>query len=337
MTTPSPRASLRILGTGVYLPRRVVASEVFDRRFGKRTGWAERRFGVARRHVAEPDETSSFMAARAAEAALLVAGLAPQDVECTISACSVMEQAIPCLGSLVQRELGLGESGRVAFDVNATCLSFLAALDLVACALAVGRYRRVLVVSSEIASAGVDPEDPTTAPLFGDGAAAVVLGAADAGQDSALLACELATYGVGHDLCRVRAGGTRLRAADDPEAHVRGSRFEMDGPGLYRLSARHFPRHFERAVAAAGVAREQLACVIPHQASGRAIEHMIGTLGLPLDRVVHILANRGNQVAASLPSALHEAIASGALRRGQLCTLLGTGAGLSLGTAILRY
>lgn len=335
--SPHAPLPLRILGTGVYLPQQEVDSQAFDERFGLAPGTTAARCGVVRRRVANAEETSSRMAAAAARDALQAAGGTAHDLDCIVSACSVMEQAIPCLAARIQHELGLGESGIPAFDVNATCLSFLAGLDLLGCALAAGRYRRVLLVSSEIASAGVDPHDTDTAPLFGDGAAAVVLGASAAPESAALLASAMATYGVGHDLCQVRAGGTRLRVHDDAAAFARGARFSMDGRGLYRLTARHLPKFFAQLLARAGVALEQLACIVPHQASGHGLDHVVAALELPPERVVRILSSRGNQVAASLPSALHEAITTGRLRRGELCALLGTGAGLSLGGAVLRY
>lgn len=130
-------------------------STEFDVRWCKPLGWTFRANGVEQRHVASPNETSYFMGARAAQRALAAAQLAPQELDCVVSACSVMEQAIPCLGSQIQRALGLGESGIPAFDVNATCLSFLVALDLISCAMAAGRYRKVLIVSSESPSATI--------------------------------------------------------------------------------------------------------------------------------------------------------------------------------------
>jgi 3-oxoacyl-[acyl-carrier-protein] synthase-3 len=334
--TAGSELPLRILGTGVYRPREVIDSVAFDRRWQREPGWTERHCGVARRHRAAPDETSSWMGARAAEAALAAAGVDGTGLDAVVSACSVMEQAIPCLGVQIQQRLGLGASGIPAFDVNATCLGFMAALDLVASALATGRYRRVLIVSSEVASAGLDDNDPNTAPLFGDGAAAVVLDRAPDAA-SALLACQLATYGDGHELCQLRAGGTRLRVGDDPVAHAVGARFTMDGRGLYRLTRSHLPPFVERLLAAAGRGLDGIDCIVPHQASGQGLDHMVAALGMAPERVVRILPEVGNQIAASLPSALHQAIVDGRLRRGQHCLLLGTGAGLSLGGAVLRY
>lgn len=332
---PAPVA-LRIAGTGEYVPSRVVTSEEFDARWSKPAGWTRRHTGIHSRRHAGVEEPASFMAASAAEAALARAGLRADQLDCVVSACSVMEQAIPCTGVLVHRRLGLGDSGIPAFDVNATCLSFVTALEMMAAAIAVGRYRRVLIVSSEVASAGLDWNDPETAPLFGDGAAAVVIEAA-ADQDSMFIAAHMETYSTGAELCQVRAGGTRLRIHDDLDAFRRGAHFEMSGKATYRLAAQHLPRFMQRLSARAGIDPAELRRIVPHQASAKALRHLELALGLRADLLVRVLESHGNQMAASIPVALHTAIARGDIVRGDLVALVGSGAGLSFGGAVLRY
>jgi 3-oxoacyl-[acyl-carrier-protein] synthase-3 len=329
--------AMRVFGSGEYLPETVMYSDEFDARWQKPDGWTLRSVGVQKRHIASPAETSSSMGVSAARQALQAAGTEPGEIDCIVSACSVMEQAIPCLATQIQSQLGLGESGIPAFDVNATCLGFVVALDLLSCAIATGRYRKVLIVSSEIASAGLNPDDQGTAALFGDGAAAVVVGPSPQGCESSLLATHLATFGSGSEYCQVRAGGTKIRAEVGFDAYVSATKFEMDGKATYRLAARHLPSVFAKLLSMAQVTVGDLACIVPHQASGKAIGHLASVLGLPQDRVVRTIQDRGNQIAASIPSALHHAISRGLLRRGQLVALLGTGAGLSMGGAVLRY
>jgi 3-oxoacyl-[acyl-carrier-protein] synthase-3 len=329
--------SLKILGTGEYLPEKLVSSTEFDARWRKPSGWTFRACGVKQRHVASSYETSSYMGAQAAQLALEAAQLGAEQLDCIVSACSVMEQAIPCLGSQIQSELGLGASGIPAFDVNATCLSFLVALDLVSCAMAAGRYRKVLIVSSESPSAGLNPDDVGTAALFGDGAVAVVLGLAEPGCSSSLLATKIATYSVGAELCQLRAGGTRVRMEGGFDAYRAATFFEMNGKATFRMAARYLPVFTERLLEAAGVNSDDLSCLIPHQASGRALDKLDSILGIPLVKVIRTIHQRGNMVAASMPGAMHQAINSSRLRRGDLFALMGTGAGLSLGGAVLRY
>lgn len=325
-----------VIGTGEYKPSRLVSSEAFDVRFGRRGGWTERQVGVASRRFVDEGETSSYMGAQASQRALEAAGISLQQIDCIISASAVMEQPIPCLASQIQHALGLGESGIPAFDVNATCLSFIAAIDLIACAFMAGRYRRALIVSSEIASAGLDMNDVTTASLFGDGAAAVVVEARRGGT-AALLASHIETYGAGGVLCQLRSGGTRMSPHRNLEAFLAGSYFEMNGKAIYRMVAERFPAFFERLLSKAGMQPDDITCVIPHQASGRALDHAVELLRLRADRVVRVLHDHGNQIAASLPVALHTAIVSRRIAPGDTALLLGSGAGLSLGGVLLRY
>ncbi len=329
--------AVQILGTGEYLPRRCVSSADLEARWNKPAGWIGRHAGIERRYYAADDETTSVMGARAAKAALAAAGVEPGQLDCIVSACSVPEQAIPCSAVLIQRELGLGESGIPAFDINATCLSFMAALDTMSLAIAAGRYQRVLIVSSEIATAGLPEHHPETAMLFGDGAGAVVLGRAPVGSDAGILGTHFETYGSGAELCQVRAGGTRIRVRDDLAAFLDGAAFEMRGKQTYRMAAQRLPAFLERLIARAGMPLERLDRIIPHQASGKALMHLEALLKLPAGKLVRTLAQRGNQLAASIPVALHHAVTSGQVQRGDAVALVGSGAGLSLAGAVLVY
>lgn len=329
-------AALKILGTGEYLPSLTVTSAALDARFGKPAGWTRRHSGIDCRHFATAEETTSTMAARAAARALDAAGIEATDLDCIVAACSVGEQPIPCTGALIQRAMGLGGSGIPAFDVNATCLSLLVAIDLMAMAIASGRHRRVLVVSSEIASAGLPWDEPATAMLFGDGAVAMVLGAANPDDDAALLGAHFETYGDGAEFCGIRSGGTRVRLADDAEIFARGSTFRMDGPSTYRMAAKRMPAFLDALMARAGVAIDDLAAIVPHQASDKALDHLQRALRLRPDALVRVLPERGNQMAASVGVALHAARSSGRVKDGDLVALVGSGAGLAFGGVVLR-
>jgi 3-oxoacyl-[acyl-carrier-protein] synthase-3 len=337
MTKRGNSLPVRILGTGEHVPTMCVESRTLDERWNKAPGWTYRHAGIERRYYAGDGETTSSMAAMAARSALDAAGMAAGELDCIVSACSVMEQAIPCSGVLIQRQLGLEESGIPAFDVNATCLSFVAALDLLSTAIAVGRYQRVLIVSSEIASAGLRPDDAETSMLFGDGAAAVVLGRSQNADAAELLGTHFETFSAGADLCQVKSGGTRVRPRADLEEFLQGAWFEMQGRATYRMAAQRMPQFLERLFERACVRLDQLGCIIPHQASAKALAHLEAMLKLPADMLERVIASRGNQMAASIPVALHHAITSGRLQRGELVALVGSGAGLSFGGAVLRY
>ena len=324
---------LRIAGTGRYLPRHRLLSREIDARLGWPEGEVEARFGIHARHVAEGEETSSMMAAQASRAALNVAGIQPDELDLIIGACGVMEQAIPSTATLVQNRLGLGQSGIGAYDVNATCLSFLQALDLAAMKIVLGRAQKVLIFSADIASVGLDWSRPDVAAIFGDGAAAVVLTANGEG----VLASRFETYSEGAKACLLEGGGTRITAAVDRDAAAKASYFQMDGHLAYRVAARRMPRFLRSLLGEAGVTPEELACIIPHQASAQGLEHSAGRLGISGDKVVQTFTQFGNQIATSIPTALHEAIESGRLKRGDLALMIGTSAGISLGGAVVRY
>jgi 3-oxoacyl-[acyl-carrier-protein] synthase-3 len=320
---------VEIWGAGVCEPGILVESEALDRRFGKPAGWVERLSGVRRRRFADlaAGETASQMAERAVRAALDAAGLEPGELSAVLGASAVMEQPIPGLSVLVHRRLGLAGTGIPAFDVNATCLSFLNALHVAALHVGAGLWSKVAIVSSDVASAALDPYDPMTATLFGDGAAAVIVGPPRPGSSSNLLAWRFETYSEGAEAAWLGAGGSRLPARD-LEALLAEATFRMDGPLAYRVAARRMPRFVEALLAEAGHKLDDMDLIVPHQASGHALELMGKRLGLQSSRIVRTLSDCGNQVAASMPGALSSAIGAGRIQRGDRMLLIGTGAGV---------
>lgn len=323
-----------IVGWGAYRPRTVLTSAQMDARHGAAPGWTEAEFGIAARHVAAMDETSSMMAAAACTVALARADWPGGVPDAIIGGCGVMEQPIPSTATLVQERLGLGHSGVPAFDVNQTCLSFMTALDVAAMGIALGRWRRVLVFASDIASAGLDPLEAKTRSIFGDGAAALAIEAVDL-PGKGLLASRFQTFGAHHKLAQLRAGGTRVRVGEGYDALLAGSRFEMDAFGIFKAAARCLPGVIEQALADAGIARDDLACVICHQASAPGVEHVRRLFAPKGERVVNIFAHTGNQIAASIPTVLAHALDFGLAGPGDRVLLLGTAAGISAGAMVL--
>jgi len=328
---------VKIIATGSYVPRRAIPSTEIDDRLGKRHGWTARLFGIEKRHYADADETSSAMAAEAALQAFARAGIEPSDVDCIVAACGVGEQPIPSTAVLVQQKLGLGASGIPSFDVNSTCLSFVTALDNVADAIAVGRVRRALIVSADIASCGLDWSNPEAAAIFGDGAAAVIVEAANATDGSRVLASRMETYGDYRDTCRLEAGGTRINAVREAARFKDGTTFKMDGPEALACVVDHLPLFVEKLCASAGVASRALDVTVMHQASHHALGVVQKLLSLDPARLVMIFRQFGNQIATSIPHALDRAIARGQIRRGQKVMLLGTSAGISFGGLVFEY
>jgi 3-oxoacyl-[acyl-carrier-protein] synthase III len=240
-----------------------------------------------------------------------------------------MQQPIPCTAALIAEALGPEADGIGCFDVNATCLSFVVALDAASHALAAGSVERVLVVSTELASRGIDWDDPASATLFGDGAAAALLERTD--DAVGVLAFRIETYSEGAHLCEIPGGGSALTPAAYDGTNGRRFTFQMHGERLHRLVVEHMPGFVERLFAPLGFGPRDVDAVIPHQAGELPMRLLQRRLGLRDDTFVVTLAEHGNTIAAAIPMALHLAMASGAVKRGHRIALLGTSAGVSLG------
>jgi 3-oxoacyl-[acyl-carrier-protein] synthase-3 len=233
----------------------------------------------------------------------------------------------------VQHELGL--EGIPSHSVHASCLSFLVAFHSAAALVAAGAYRRVLVVSAERASIGRNLAEPESAALLGDGAAAAVLEPTPKGEASELVGWRMATWPRGASLTEVRGHGLRLHP-NDPATRTEDNQFSMDGPGVYRMALRHVRPLVLALLKDHGLTPADVDWLVPHQASGPGLD-MLPRLGFPAERTVNIVGQFGNCVAASVPMALAHLAASGRLKRGQRVLLLGTGAGFSVGAALLRW
>lgn len=334
MVMPPASLSARITGIGSYLPARVVTNQELEAALGLAAGWIFDRTGVSERRRCN-GESSAFMAAAAARDALSMAGLRADDLTAIIGASSTPQQAIPCTAVFVQRELGATEGLASCFDVNATCLSFLAALDVAARLVAGGAHQHVLVFSSESAAQSLNPDEPESAVLFGDAAAAVVV--SHAGESlSALHVTRLQTWHSGAELSQISGGGT-LHHPNDPETTSEHNMFAMRGPQLFRKAAPLLLPFMDALCASAGWQRDDVAAVVPHQASRHGIELGWKLLGFREEQIVVNLGVRGNCIAASMPLALAEAVASGRIQRGDRVLLFGLAAGLSLGGAALTF
>jgi 3-oxoacyl-[acyl-carrier-protein] synthase III len=316
-------------GTGAAVPTRIRLSSELDAEIGKPSGWLYRRTGVFSRHVCESEDQVD-LAVAASRQALAQAGIAPTEVDVILFAAAVPYQSIPATAPLVQQRLGIADGACAAFDINSTCLSFLTAVDVLASLLTTGRYRRGLIVASEIASRALPwAEAPETAALFGDGAAAAVLSAGDG--RSRLVAAAMETHPSAFDACQIGSGGTRYDYHTAPGEFSRHARFEMEGDVLFKTTMKHFPGFLDRLLAEAGWDRADVDVVVPHQASPGALAHLARRSGFRPDVVVDIARDVGNQVAASLPTALHAARVAGRLGKGARALLLGTSAGISFG------
>lgn len=325
-----------ILGTGARAGGELVCSREIDARLGKPAGWLQSASGVASRPVAAANETQEGLAVDAARLALDAAATAPDEVDLLLFAAAVGRQPIPATAALLKRELGVTASAAPAFDVNATCLSAVAAMDIAALYIASGRARRVLIVASEIATRALPwQDDPATAALFGDGAAALVMG--EAGPNGLRLRdVAIETWAEGYDFCALPAGGTRFDFHTNRTAFEDNAFFRMDGHALFKLTRNKVPDFIDRLLSRSGWSRADIDLVIPHQASPLALEHMIRKCGFSREQVVSTVEETGNLVAASIPMTLDTARRSGRVQRGSKILLIGTSAGVSIGGATLE-
>jgi 3-oxoacyl-[acyl-carrier-protein] synthase-3 len=322
-----------VRGTGSVAGGRVVTSASLDELYGRPTGTTQAHSGVVSRPWVTANQTSSMLAADAIRLALATAGAEPVQLDAVIVAAAVAEQPMPTTAMLTLGRLGLEGTNTVAFDVNASCLGFLAAFDVAALGIAAGRWRRVAVAAVDIASMGLDHTDLDSSALFGDGAGAVVLEPAEAGEG--ILAIRWETFPSGSALCGVPAGGTRYNVSHPPERQS-DYLFHMEGMALTRLATRHLPQLVAETLADAGITPADVDVVIPHQASSLGMRYARERLGFAADAVVDILHDHGNQVSASLPTALDHAVRTGRLGAGRTALLLGTGAGVARAAMVLR-
>ncbi len=320
---------VKITNAALSVPPLVETAEEVAGRCGVDVNWVLSRVGVRRRHVAVDRHVERLGAAAAREA--LASGPPPDLV---INASLTPRQAIPDSSVFLLRELGL--RGVPGFTIHGTCLSFLVALHTASTLISAGAYRRVLIVSAEIASVGRDWKHPESAALFGDGAAAAIVEPTPAGEPSELLGFAMETYPEGAEFTQIRGGGV-VRHPNDADTRPEDHLFEMNGPAIYRLGRPLVGTLLARVYASAGLSGpEDVDLVVPHQASGLALASL-RRYGFAKERVVNIIADYGNCIAASIPMALAHAHREGRLKRGDRVLVLGTGAGFSMAAAALRW
>ncbi|MEI6692628.1 MAG: 3-oxoacyl-[acyl-carrier-protein] synthase III C-terminal domain-containing protein [Chlorobium sp.] len=325
---------LKIIGLGRYLPSRIVSSSELEMKWSLPAGWVEQHNGVRERRWAM-SETSSFMAAEAAREAFDEASIKPGDINLIINASGTGEQAIPDTGALIQRQLGLGKSGIPAITVNNTCLSFITAMDVAANYLQSGRYKNILIASSDISSCGINPKEPDSASLVGDAAAAAVVTRSRHGECSAIHHAHLATYGEGAYLTTIMGGGS-ARHPSKPDHNSDDDLFSMSGLALLRMVRGIDEKFLEELYPGLSKSLCDIDIVVPHQASKVGL-HMLRRFCWPEDRVIQTLQWLGNCVAASIPATLYQAVRDGSLQRGKKALLIGTGAGISMGGLVMTY
>ncbi|AGA91118.1 3-oxoacyl-(acyl-carrier-protein) synthase III [Thioflavicoccus mobilis 8321] len=314
----------RILGTGGYLPERVVTNFDLEKILDTSNEWIVERTGINTRRVAAEGETCCDLAEQAARRAMAAAGVGPEAIDLVVVATTTPDQTFPSTACLLQQRLGI--HGCPAFDIQAVCTGFIYALTVVDKFIRSGSAQRALVVGADTISRILNWEDRGTAILFGDGAGAVVVGAA---PEPGVISASLHADGSFKDLLQVPRGigngGT-------------GSPYmEMRGNEVFRMAVNILGRIVDETLETASMTRSDLDWLVPHQANIRIIQATARKLDLPMERVVVTVGQHGNTSAASVPLALDVAVRDGRIQRGQTLLMEAFGGGLTWGSILLRY
>ena len=322
--------SARITGIGSCLPERVLKNTDLEALVETSDEWIVSRTGIRERRIVDEGQATSHLAKKALSAALTCAGLGPGDIDLLIVGTSSPDMIFPSTACLVQHDLGMSCP---SYDVNAACSGFVYALHAGAAAIESHRATRVAVVGADALTRHIDFTDRTTCVLFGDGAGAVIL---EAGEEAGVLAVSLGADGAGADLLKIPAGGSAAPVTREVLA-ARTNYLTMNGNEVFRFAVNVIPRATIEALEASGLTVADLDWLVPHQANQRIIRTVEKRLGLPHDRVFSHVDRVGNTSAGSIPLALDDLYTSGRLAPGDLVALVGFGAGLTWGAAVVRW
>lgn len=316
----------RITGTGGYLPGDPVTNSalIADKRLDSSDAWIVERTGIRARHLAAAGVAASDLALIACQRALAAAGRQPNDIDLIVLATSTPDFVFPSTATILQDKLGITNGG-AAFDLQAVCSGFIYALSVADKFIRSGSHRRALVVGSEVFSRILDWQDRGTCVLFGDGAGAIVLEASD---QPGIHATALHADGRHRDILAAAGHICNGQPIGDPF-------LRMDGQAVFKFAVKVLAEVAEEVIAAAGMTKEQIDCLIPHQANIRIMQSTARKLHLPPEKVVVTIDRHGNTSAASIPLAFDEAVRSGKLSAGKTALLEGVGGGFTWGAALV--
>jgi 3-oxoacyl-[acyl-carrier-protein] synthase-3 len=320
-----------ITGVATYVPDRVVTNAELARTLDTSDDWIVTRTGIRERRVGGPGETTSTMGAEAVRRLLASRGLGPGDVDALIVATVTPDMMFPATACLIQDQVGMPKVW--GFDLSAACSGFLYALTTGAQFVVSGIHRRVIVVGADLMSAIIDPQDRTTAVLFGDGAGAVLLEEAEPGFG--VLDFLHRVDGSGRAELLMPAGGS-LKPASGETVAAREHFLKQNGRTVFKFAVSQMAGSVERLLERNGLKPTDLAVVIPHQANQRILDATADRLGLAHERMASVIARYGNTTAATLPLALDDVLRTGKLKRGDLAVFVAVGAGFTVGATLVR-
>ncbi len=318
----------RIIGTGSYLPEKVVSNEDLARTMDTSDEWIRERTGIRRRHIVSDGETTSDIGLKAAEQAIEAAGISAEDIDLIVVGTATPDKIFPATACIIQRRLGI--AGGPAFDVSAACSGFIYGLDVASRFIRTGGGKTALVIGAETLSRITNWEDRTTAVLFGDGAGAVVL---QASEEAGILSTHIHSDGSSEELLHVPTGvSIGYEDVQAGEAYI-----TMNGNAVFRKAVATLDSIARETLSGNNIDKHDLDWFVPHQANMRIIKAAAKKLDMPMERVVVTVHEHANTSAASIPLALDIAVRDGRIKRGELLLLEAFGAGFTWGSALLRY
>ncbi len=322
---------VQIIGTGSYVPEQVVTNADLEERFGFDPAWIEQRTGILARRYAAPEQATSDLCIEAARRAIRNAKISPRDIDLIVVGTFTPDYHCPTTANLVQEALRIDAP---AMDVQAACSGFVYALTTAAQFVATGNAKYALVIGGDCNSRIVNPQDQKVAPLFGDGAGAVILTRGNSHQG--LVCYQLGSDGGGGSLLDRPSGGTKRPLTSD-ELAAGNHYLHMDGKSVFKWAVRALTESIDLVLRQSGLSVDDVGLCVLHQANIRIINNAAEQLGIPAERMHNNLQHYGNTSGGSIPIALDEALQSNRLSRGDALLMSGFGAGLTWGTCVFRW
>ncbi len=331
----------KISGTGSYLPQTTFSNQDWEKRVETSDAWIVERTGIHSRHIAAPHETASSLATEAAKQAIAQSGLSPKEIELIIVATGAPDKIFPATACLVQKNLMIPTC--IAFDLQAACTGFIYALSIADQYIKTGAIKHALIIGSELMSRLIDWSDRNTCVLFGDGAGAVVLSASDT---PGVLSTHLYAEGSYDELLTVdnmQLGDHSALITGSPTENFNlpleqlNPYIKMNGQKVFKIAVTKLGEMVQDILIKHQITSDEIDWLIPHQANIRIIQATAQKLGLPMEKVICTVATHSNTSSASIPLALDVAVRDGRVKKGQTLLLEAFGAGLTWGSALVKY
>ena len=321
-----------ILGIGTYVPEKIMTNFDLEKIVDTSDAWIQKMTGIKERRIAAENEATSDLAYNAAVKALESSNTKAEEIDLIVVATMTPDYFIPSVAAILQKRLGAHHAA--AFDLGAACSGFVYGLEAGGNFIATGMYKKVLVIGAEVFSRILDWEDRNTCVLFGDGAAAAVLGEVEEGYG--LIGSHLGADGDLDEVLIIPAGGSRTPATHetvDNKSHY----VKMKGPEVFKFAVKTMPGAVEKVLENTGISIDELELIVPHQANMRIINAAAKKLGFPAEKFVINLDRYGNTSAASVGLALGEALEKGMIKKGDNIALVGFGAGLTYASCVMKW